>query len=61
MPNGHPGCIVATAAYQDPAEPAGSSLFTIIRQRSYHVLTRRGVLFACFCPESQTTPPAAKP
>lgn len=42
---------------QTPAEPAGSTLCTRIRQRSYPLLEKAGVLFAWLGPEGQEPPP----
>lgn len=42
---------------ETPAEPAGSSLCTRIRQRSYPLLEKAGVLFAWLGPEGSTPPP----
>jgi phthalate 4,5-dioxygenase len=42
---------------ETPAEPAGSTLCQRIRQRSYPLQTRAGVLFAWLGPEASTPPP----
>lgn len=42
---------------QTPGEPAGSTLCSRVRQRSYPVLLRAGVLFAWLGPEGSTPPP----
>ena len=42
---------------QTPAEPMGSTLCTRVRQRSYPVQLRAGVLFAWLGPEGSTPPP----
>lgn len=42
---------------ETPAEPLGSTLCTRIRQRSYPLTERSGVLFGWFGPEGQTPPP----
>ena len=42
---------------ETPGEPAGSSLCTRIRQRSYPLVEKAGTLFAWFGPEEQTPPP----
>ena len=42
---------------QTPGEPMGSTLCTRVRQRSYPVLQRAGVLFAWLGPEGGTPPP----
>lgn len=42
---------------ETPAEPTGSTLCQRIRQRSYPLQTRAGVLFAWLGPESATPPP----
>lgn len=42
---------------ETPGEPAGSSLCTRIRQRSYPLLEKAGVLFAWLGPEGSTPPP----
>lgn len=41
---------------ETPAEPAGSTLCTRVRQRSYPVLLQSGVLFAWLGPEGSTPP-----
>jgi phenylpropionate dioxygenase-like ring-hydroxylating dioxygenase large terminal subunit len=40
-----------------PAEPAGSTLCTRIRQRSYPLIEKAGALFGWFGPEGSTPPP----
>lgn len=42
---------------ETPAEPEGSALCTRIRQRSYPVVSRSGILFTWLGPEEQTPPP----
>ena len=42
---------------ETPAEPTGSTLCQRIRQRSYPLLERSGVLFGWFGPEDSTPPP----
>jgi phthalate 4,5-dioxygenase oxygenase subunit len=42
---------------ETPAEPAGSKMCTRIKQRSYPLVQRSGVLFGWFGPEDQTPPP----
>lgn len=44
---------------ETPAEPAGSKLCERIKQRSYPVLEKSGVLFAWLGPEGSTPPPLA--
>ena len=44
---------------ETPAEPAGNTLCDRIKQRSYPVLERSGVLFAWMGPEDSTPPPLA--
>jgi phenylpropionate dioxygenase-like ring-hydroxylating dioxygenase large terminal subunit len=45
---------------ETPAEPKGSTLCTRIKQRSYPVQVRAGVVFGWFGPEGQTPPPMPK-
>ena len=42
---------------ETPAEPTGSTLCHRVRQRSYPIIERSGILFAWFGPEGQTPPP----
>ncbi len=42
---------------ETPAEPPGSTMCTRIRQRSYPLIERSGVLFGWFGPEGATPPP----
>ena len=42
---------------ETPAEPAGSTLCTRIRQRSYPLIEKAGALFGWFGPEGSTPPP----
>ncbi|MFP5466365.1 MAG: Rieske 2Fe-2S domain-containing protein [Gammaproteobacteria bacterium] len=42
---------------ETPAEPAGSTLCTRIRQRSYPLIEKAGTLFAWLGPDGQTPPP----
>ncbi len=42
---------------ETPAEPAGSKLCERVRQRSYPVIERAGVVFAWMGPEAMTPPP----
>jgi len=42
---------------ETPAEPAGSKLCDRIKQRSYPVIEKSGVLFAWLCDEGTTPPP----
>ena len=42
---------------ETPGEPTGSTLCTRIRQRSYPLVNKSGVLFGWFGPEDQTPPP----
>jgi phthalate 4,5-dioxygenase len=42
---------------ETPAEPAGSKLCERVRQRSYPVLEKSGILFAWMGPEGSTPPP----
>src|SRR4051812_19387458 len=52
---------VSGQCLQTPAEPEGSKLAQRIRQRSYPVVEKSGVLFAWLGDESQHTSPAAFP
>ena len=47
------------ACLETPAEPAGTTLCTRVRQRSYPVREQRGILFAWLGPEGSTPPRAA--
>lgn len=42
---------------ETPAEPAGSALCSRVKQRSYPLIERSGVLFGWFGPEGSTPPP----
>ncbi len=42
---------------ETPAEPTGSTLCKMVRQRSYPLVERSGVLFGWFGPEGSTPPP----